>query len=66
VIAHRLSTVSNADIIYVLEDGRVADSGTHHQLLARDGVYARLCRMQFEDSMSLGDAPAPKPFAARA
>jgi subfamily B ATP-binding cassette protein MsbA len=66
VIAHRLSTVANADIIYVLEDGRVADSGTHHQLLARDGVYARLCRMQFEDSMSLGDAPAATPFAARA
>lgn len=66
VIAHRLSTVTNADIIYVLEDGRVADSGTHHQLLSRDGVYARLCRMQFEDTMSLGDAPAPKPLAARA
>jgi subfamily B ATP-binding cassette protein MsbA len=65
VIAHRLSTVTNADLIYVLEDGRVADSGTHHQLLARDGVYARLCRMQFEDNLTLGDAAAPKSFAAR-
>jgi subfamily B ATP-binding cassette protein MsbA len=66
VIAHRLSTVTSADIIYVLENGRVVDSGTHHQLLGREGVYARLCRMQFEDSMGLGDASAPKPLAARA
>jgi subfamily B ATP-binding cassette protein MsbA len=65
VIAHRLSTVTNADLIYVLEDGRVADSGTHHQLLSRDGVYARLCRMQFEDNLTLGDGAAPKSFAAR-
>ena len=66
VIAHRLSTVTSADVIYVLENGRVVDSGTHHQLLGREGVYARLCRMQFEDSMGLGDASAPKPLAARA
>jgi subfamily B ATP-binding cassette protein MsbA len=64
VIAHRLSTVTNADLIYVLEDGRVADCGTHHQLLSRDGVYARLCRMQFEDNMTLGEA-APTSLAAR-
>ena len=65
VIAHRLSTVTSADLIYVLENGRVADSGTHHQLLKRDGVYARLCRMQFEDNLTLGDAPAPPSLAAR-
>ncbi len=65
VIAHRLSTVTNADLIYVLENGRVADSGTHQQLLKREGVYARLCRMQFEDNLTLGDTPAPPSLAAR-
>jgi len=42
VIAHRLSTVRNADLIYVLENGRVAEQGTHEQLLAHGTVYRRL------------------------
>ena len=42
VIAHRLSTVQNADCIYVVENGAIAESGTHRELLARNGIYAGL------------------------
>jgi subfamily B ATP-binding cassette protein MsbA len=47
VIAHRLSTVEQADRIIVLESGRITESGTHAQLLAHGGVYAQLHAMQF-------------------
>lgn len=47
VIAHRLSTIEHADRVVALEAGRVAESGTHADLLARGGVYARLHAMQF-------------------
>ena len=47
-IAHRLATVRNADVIFVLNDGVISERGTHYELLARNGLYAHLYRMQFE------------------
>ncbi len=49
VIAHRLSTVENADRIIVLDSGRIVESGTHAELLAANGQYAALYRMQFSE-----------------
>lgn len=48
VIAHRLSTVQNADNIVVVNDGQIVESGTHEDLLAKDGAYAALYKMQFK------------------
>ena len=47
VIAHRLSTILSADVIYAIERGRIVESGSHEELLARNGLYARLYREQF-------------------
>lgn len=49
VIAHRLSTVHGADVIHAFERGRVVESGTHAELLARSGLYARLHALQFRE-----------------
>ncbi len=67
VIAHRLSTIRSADLILVVEDGRIAERGTHEELLERGGRYAELHRTQFavqknaapdEDPEVLSGAPA--------
>lgn len=49
VIAHRLATVRKADVIYVLEDGRIAEAGRHQELLARGGLYSQLYDIQFKN-----------------
>src|SRR6478752_2732859 len=71
VIAHRLSTVRNADLILVVEDGRIVQRGTHSELLAEGGTYALLYRTQFVEDASVAapavedatvqDAPQPDP-----
>lgn len=53
VIAHRLSTVSDADCIYVLDRGRVVQSGTHNELFAQEGLYSHYCRMQMDDGQHI-------------
>ena len=67
VIAHRLSTIRRATRIVAVHQGRIAEEGNHDELLARDGIYARLYRLQMRGETAPPDAPAgpgPMPDAA--
>jgi len=48
IIAHRLSTLKNADVIFVMDEGQIVESGSHEQLMAREGLYHKLVRIQTE------------------
>lgn len=53
VIAHRLSTIKNADKIIVLEKGRIAETGTHDELMAAKGLYAHLYNIQYRNKQAV-------------
>ena len=58
VVAHRLSTVRQADVLLVMHDGQIVERGTHGELVARHGQYARLCELQFGGGSEAGK-PSP-------
>jgi len=60
VIAHRLSTVRRADRIVVLENGAIADIGSHEELMQKLGIYRRLYDLQFIDVQTMSTASQPQ------
>jgi ATP-binding cassette subfamily B protein len=63
LVAHRLSTVRQADLIYVLHRGRIVEAGTHEELLAQNGRYAEMCRCQAGEDDGAGPPRAGEPGA---
>jgi ATP-binding cassette, subfamily B, bacterial len=63
-IAHRLATVRGSDVIYLLDGGVIAEKGTHTELVARDGLYSRLYRLQFQDGPATSVSPSQEYRAA--
>ncbi|MEC8794669.1 MAG: ABC transporter ATP-binding protein, partial [Pseudomonadota bacterium] len=61
IIAHRLATIREADRIIVLQDGTIVETGSHHALMEKGGLYARLYRMNYA---SFDDIPADELAAA--
>ncbi len=61
VIAHRLATIRKADLIVVMEQGRVVEQGTHQTLLAQNGAYATLHQRQFHEEPAIPDAKSDQP-----
>jgi subfamily B ATP-binding cassette protein MsbA len=64
VIAHRLSTVQRADMIFVMDHGRIVERGDHATLMAESGTYRRLYELQFEDAPPAAGPREPGPLAA--
>ena len=56
-IAHRLATVRNADVIFVLDNGAIAEQGNHEELMAKGGLYSRLYRIQFDPTSASSSSP---------
>jgi ABC-type multidrug transport system fused ATPase/permease subunit len=56
VIAHRLSTIRRADIIFVVKEGEIIERGNHKALLDNNGLYADLCKLQFQQEQELQKA----------